>query len=243
MTDLLSPGDAPPAGPPSAPRPRVRAGEPAPPGSFDGRARAFREDRERRRAAQRERIGVFVVVVIIVIGVVTILTARPYSPTSANSFPSPGPTITVKLGTPSLENLTCGAGGTAYTEKILWENASQPVTTGDVNFRVYEIWDGDYVRVQTVVANVTASNVCAGSPPNPSTLAWYMAMSGSNGAYVLAYTATNGWVSLTTGPANTPIENGSALTFVFGVSLAGTGRGIAVVGFANGSPIRGTVPL
>jgi hypothetical protein len=39
------------------------------------------------------------------------------------------------------------------------------------------------------------------------------------------------------------IENGSALVLVTSMSLAGTGRGFAVVGYSGGSPIRGTVPL
>lgn len=227
---------------PGASRP-PRAGEPAPPGSFDGRARSFRERQEKRRSARRERIGQLLVVLIVVLGVYAVVTARPYNPSSTSSLPTPGPPITVSLGTPVASTVTCGAGGTAYAERIVWENSTAPVTTGDITVRVYEIYDGDFVPDQGVVANVTPSNLCAGSPPSSPPPLWYVVMAAPNGTTLLSYTVTQGWTSVTSGPWNFQIENGSAMTVVTGVSLAGTGHGFAVVGFAGGSPIRGSVPL
>jgi len=220
-----------------------RAGEPAPPGTFDGRARAFRERQVQRRSVRRERIGQLLVAAIIVLGVYAIVTARPYSPTSGSSNPNPGPPVTVTFAAPSVSQLSCTGGGTGFVEKVVWSNASAAVTAGDVSPRVYEIFDGDIVSDLGVTANVTSSNLCAGSPPNPSTPAWYVVLTAPNGTIVLSYTVAQGWASVTHGAWNIPIENGSALTVVTGMSVADRGFGLSVVGFANGAPIRGSVPL
>ncbi|MGA7476802.1 MAG: hypothetical protein WBW47_06240 [Thermoplasmata archaeon] len=220
-----------------------RAGAPAPPGSFDGRARSFRQEQAMRRSVRRERIGTFLVVVILALGVYTILTARPYSPSSRDNFPTPGPPIIVTMGTPTgATPLNCSAGGTAYVERIPWTSATQPVATGDINLRVYEIWDGDYILDPNAVANVTPLNVCAGSPPSLSAL-WYAVLASPNGTNLLTYTVNHPWTAVTPGPGNVVIENGSVLTLVTSVSIADTGRGLLVVGYAGGSPIKGTVVL
>jgi len=222
---------------------RPRAGTPAPPGSFDGRARSFREEQTKRRSAQRERIGTFLVVIIIVLGVYTIVTARPYSASSRYQFPPLGPEIVVNLATPSgASPVTCTAGGTAYTERVPWTNSTQPVSTGDVSVRVYEIFDGDTIGDPNAVANVTSTNVCAGAPPD-STALWYAVLAAPNGTNLLTYTGGHQWTAVTTGPSDIQVENGSALILVTNVSLAGSGRGIAVLGLTGTSQIRGTVAL
>lgn len=219
-----------------------RAGMPAPAGSFDGRARSFREEQEKNRSAKRERIGVILVVAIIVLGVFAIVTARPFSPSSNGGLPTPGPPITVRFGAPSVSTVNCSAGGKAYVEQIPWTNSSEPITTGDINLRVYEIWDGDYIGDRNVVANATPSNLCAGSPPGPLSL-WYAVLQAPNGTNLLTYTVAQLWTSLSGGAWNIWVQDGFVLVLVTYVSLAGTGRGIAVYGHSGGSPIQGSIPL
>jgi len=233
--------------PPSAEDVEKSAGRPADGGAphpdpLEGRSRSFRERQARRKSARREHVGQLLVVVIIVLGIVTIVTARPQSSSSISGYPSPGPPIAVQFGTPSAGTLSCTGGGTAYTERIPWEGSTQQVTTGDVYVRVYEIWDGDYVGDPGAVANATPSNLCAGTPPDSNAL-WYVVLTAPNGTNLLTYTAASAWVSLTHEPWNIPIEGGFSLVLVTGESLAGTGRGFAVGGFANGSPINGAIPL
>jgi hypothetical protein len=210
--------------------------------STGGRSRRFREQEAERKSNRRQNVGVILVVVILVLGIYTIATARPYSASSHHTYPTPGPPISVQLGTPSVSTVPCAGGGTAYAEHIPWENASQTVTTGDVAVHVYEIFDGDYILDPGAVANATSSNVCAGAPPS-STSIWYAVLAAPNGTNLLGYTVANGWASVSGGPWNFDIENGSALVLVTHSSLANTGRGLAVTGFANGSPISGTVVL
>jgi len=237
------PSEPPPAGDREEANDRPRAGVPARPGSFEGRARSFRQEQARRRSARRERVGTFLVVVILALGVYTIVTARPYSPSSKNDSPTPGPPIDVNLGTPTgASAVTCSAGGTAYVERIPWMNSTQPVTTGDIEVHVYEIFDGDFIGDRNAVANVTPSNPCAGAPPDSKAL-WYAALATPNGTILLTYTVNHPWTAVTPGPWNIGIENGSVLVLVTYASLAGRGYGFAVVGYAGGSPIRGTVAL
>jgi hypothetical protein len=216
---------------------------PAPPGTYEGRARSFRETQSQRRSLRRERIGQIAVVAIIALGIYAIVSAHPFNPASNSGPPSPGPPIVVTFSSPVLGQVTCGNGGAAYTERVVWANASGLVTTGDVSPRVYEIFDGDIVSDIGVVANATSSNVCAGSPPNPSTIGWYIAMAAPNGTIEFTYTFGAGWTSLSHGPTIVPIENGTVLVVVTGASIAGRGFGLAVAGYSGGSPIRGTVPL
>jgi hypothetical protein len=233
--------------PPPTPKGEAAVGRsvgrpPVPPRSSEGRARSFREAQAQRRSARRERIGEIVVVGILVLAVFAIVTARPYTPSSLYEFPSPGPPIAVHLGSPTVSTISCTAGGTAHAERIPWTNSTLPVTTGDINLRVYEIWDGDIISDPGVVANATPSNLCAGGPPD-STALWYAVFSAPNGTNLLTYTSDNGWVSLTHGPWNFGIANGSAVTLVTGIPVAGTGRGLEVVGSEDGSSIKGITPL
>jgi hypothetical protein len=221
----------------------TRAGEPAPPGTFDGRARAFRERETERRSRRRERVGQLVVVAIILLGVYAIVSARPFTPTNGSGQPPPGPPIVVKFTTPVLGQVTCGAGGTAYTERLVWTNTTRTVNTGDVALRVYELFDGDVLNDRGIIPNATASNVCAGSPPNPETLAWYAVVSSPNDTVQLTYAFSPGWASVTSGDSNVPIENGTVITLVMGTSLAGRGYGFAVTGFVEGSAVTGSVVL
>lgn len=245
--DPQTPGPA--AGPPPGldtrrPAGFPRAGEPAPPGTFDGRARSFRETQSQRRSLRRERLGQVVVVAIILLGIYAIVSARPFNPSSGSGHPTPGPPIRVTLATPVLGQTPCGGGGTAYTERVVWTSASASVTTGDVSPRVYELFDGDIVNDIGVVANATSSSLCAGSPPNGAPLvSWYVVLTDPNGTNLLTYTFSAGWTSVTHGAWNFAIENGSAMVVVTKTSVAGMGFGFAVVGFSSGSAIRGSVPL
>jgi len=227
---------------PAVREPPTRAGVPAPPGAFDGRAHAFRESQTRKRAAQRERIGVIVVVALIVLGFYTLATARPYTTSPGSNFPTPGPQINVYFGTPSTTTLTCAGGGTAYAERVPWANTSEPVTTGDINLRLYEIWDRDFISDPNVVANATPTNLCAGATPSPIAL-WYAVLASPNGTNLLTFTVANDWTALGHGAWNFVIENGSALFVIASSPLAGTGRGFAVYGYSGGSPIFGNIPL
>lgn len=225
------------------PAPPRRAGEPAPPGTFEGRAHAFREDQALHRSVRRERVGQLIVIAIIVLGVYALVVSRPFNPASNSGGNTPGPPITVALGSPVVRQITCGNGATAYAEKVLWANASAAIVAGDVTPRVYELFDGDLVPDSGVVANATSSNPCAGAPPPASTPAWYVVYSAPNGTIQLTYTVDQGWLSVTLGAWNIPIENGSALTVVTAGSIANHGFGLAVVGFVSDSQIKGSVPL
>jgi hypothetical protein len=222
----------------------TRAGEPAAPGAFAGRARAFRQEQTKRRTTRREHVVDVLLVIAIVVGAYVIVTEPPYSPNNGNTgvtTPS-GPPIVVHFGTPTESSVTCGAGGTAYTESIPWTNSTRPVATGEVYVRVYEIWDGDYIPDPNVVANATPTNLCAGSPPDASAL-WYVVLAAPNGTNLLTYTQANAWTSVSQGATNLVIQNDSALILVTASSLAGTGRGFEVIGFVGGSQISGSVPL
>jgi len=220
---------------------RPRAGTPTRPGTFDGRAHNFRKNQAQRRSARRGRLGELLVVAIIILGIYTIVTARPYS-SSNYSLPPSGPTITVNFGSPTVSTISCTAGGTANVERIPFANASQPIATGDVILRVSEIWDGDHIGDPGVVANATPSNVCAGAPPSATTV-WYVVLEARNGTNLLTYTEASAWTSISVGPSNLGIENGSTFILVSHASYAGTGRGFALVGTENGSVIRGVLPL
>jgi hypothetical protein len=184
-----------------------------------------------------------VAAVVLVLGVYTLATARPSNGVEGGGYSPPGPPILVDLSTPVVGTVTCSAGGTAYIEQMNWSSAAAPVTTGAVNLRLYEIWDGDYIPLVSVTANVTSSNLCAGSPPNPEKLGWYAVLKDPSGASVLTYTGAQGWSSIGSQSWDMPVQNGSSLVFVSGIPLHGTGRGFLVVGFFDGSPVKGSVPL
>lgn len=214
---------------------------PAAPGAFDGRARSFRERQIDRRRSRRERAVDVLAVGIVLLAVYAVATARPYS-SPQTSVPKSGPSVGVNFGTPSVTTLACTAGGIAYAESIPWVGSSRPVNTGQVVVHVSEIWDGDYIPDSGAVANATPSNLCAGAAPASKT-AWYVVLQAPNGTNLLTFTVAQEWVSLSHGTADILVENGSALILLTYQSLAGTGRGLSVVGEANGSVIRGVTPL
>jgi len=219
-------------------------GPPSPSGPGRG-ARAFRKRQEEKRSELLDRAGVVIVLVILALGVIAIVTAQPYSPTGSALFPKPGPTITVQLGAAGSGSVTCGNGATGYLDRVPFLGSTQPITTGDVNLRVYEVWDGDNIPALGVVANVSPTSMCAGSPPavGPSTLDWYVVLTSPNGTILLSYTVAAGWTAIGSGSSNIVFPTGSELTVVTGTTIASTGRGLAVLGFAKGSPIQGSVTL
>lgn len=222
-----------------------RSSPSGPPGSssrFDGRARAFREKQERHRSVRREQTGQLLVVAIIILGIYAILSARPYIPGSGPVFPSPGPPITVTFGTPVASSVNCTTGGAAYIERVPWQNSTQPVLTGEVSLRFVEIWDGDYIPDIYAAPNVSASNLCGGPPPT-SLMSWYIVLTTGNGTILLLYSVAGGWTSPSHAAWNIPLQRGFDLVFITGTPVAETGRGLSVIGFSGGSPIRGSVPL
>ena len=125
-----------------------------------------------------KRVGQLVSILVILLGIYALTTARPYSGPAGGGIPNststaPGPPIAVQFGTPSVRNVSCAGGGTAYAERIPWVNSSSPLTTKSVWPIVYEIWDGDYIGDPNAAASATPTNVCAGSAPG-SIWAWYV---------------------------------------------------------------------
>jgi hypothetical protein len=153
----------------------------------------------------------------------------------------------VDFGTPTVTNVPCGDGGSAYAERIPWVNSSEPIQTGDINLRVYEIWDGDWIGDTGVVANVTPSDLCAGPAPGSVSaglvIDWYAVLSGPNGTNLMSYTDAHPWTPVGASASSVWIENGSAFIVVTNPAITQTGRGFAVFGFENGSAISGTTPL
>jgi hypothetical protein len=234
------------AAPPTPAAPPTRAGVPAPPGSSAGRARSFRRNRDDSRTSRRERVVEVVLLAAVLIGAYTVATERPgellagYG--TGGSQTPPGPPIFVHFGTPSVSTVTCGGGGTAYVERIPWTNSTEPVPTGVLYVRVFEIWDGDFIPDSGAVANATATNPCNGTPPDASAL-WYLVLAAPNGTNLLTYTEAAEWTSVSGGPTHLDVANGSALLLVTSMSLAGTGRGLELVGYVGNSPISGSVAL
>jgi hypothetical protein len=227
--------------PPSPREPSDAPAGPAVPAVRKSRAHAFRERETQRRSLRNERVGVVLVVVIILLGVYVIVSARPFTP-SNNPAPKPGPPITVQLGTPTIATIPCASGGSAYAERIPFLNSSQPFTTGDVNARLTEIWDGDFIPDPNVVANATPSTLCGGPPPDASSL-WYVVLLAPNGTNLVTYTNAERWVSVVNGTSNLVIGNNSTFVLITYASYAGSGRGFAIVGYENGSLIHATIPL
>lgn len=250
MTATETSAPMPPSGASADPTPGValpeatpRAGEPAPPGSSEGRARSFRERETRRRSRRRELVGQLLVVAIIILGIYAIVSARPFVPSSGPGPPAPGPPITVNLTSPVVGQVTCGNGGTAYTERVGWANSTAPVSTNEVSPRVYELFDGDIIVDNGVTANVSSTSLCAGDPPSGEPISWYVVLCAPNGTIELSYTFDQGWVSVDHGSVDFPIADLSSLVVVVDPEIADRGYGLAVVGEANGSSIHGAVPI
>jgi hypothetical protein len=240
-----SPSGASPAGGAGGPPGPPRAGAPVRPGRFRGRARSFRQDLAKRRDARRDRVANVVLAALLVVGALAIVTEKPGFLALSNrpgGSTGPGPPIVVTFGTPTVSAVSCAGGGTAYAERVPWTNSTQPLTTAEVFVRLYEIWDGDNIGDPGAVANATPSNVCAGSPPDPTAL-WYVVLAAPNGTNLLTYTEADSWVSVAHGSTTLEIEAGSTLVVVTYDSLAGTGRGLEVAGFAGTSAISGSVAL
>jgi hypothetical protein len=244
--DTSAPGagtaETPANGAPGGPGVAPRAGEPAPPGTSAGRTRSFREGQAQRQSITRERLGVWLVVVILVAAVLTLALVHPSSSSNPYQFPPPAPTIAVHLGLPVTSSVACGSGATASTERIPWTGSTQPLSSGNIVVRLYEIADGDVIGDPTAVANATPSSSCAGAPPD-GPASWYVVLAAPGGTNLLTYTVDAGWSSVMHGPTNVTVENGSSLTLVTNESWAGTGRALGVYGFVNDTSVSGSVPL
>ena len=225
------------------PEPSPAAAPPVAARAAGGRARAFRRAETERRRGRRERYADVVLLAVAVVAAVLIVTTPPNSLLSGNgSSGSPGPPVRVNFGSVSVSAVPCAAGGTAYAERIPWTNASRSVTTTDIDLEVYAIFDGDNIGRGNPVANATPTNVCAGSPPDPTAL-WYVVLQAPNGTNVLTYTIADSWAGIAGGPSELAIANDSTLVLVSNSSLAGTGRGLKLVGFVGEDTVEGAVVL
>lgn len=211
--------------------------------SGPSRARAYRTAREQ-RSQRRHDLAVIVVAIVVVLASVYVLAdARSIESSLAGGGVGPTPPpITVTFGTPSISSISCGDGGSVYAERIGWVNASEPLTTGEVVPRVYEIADGDFVNDPGSTPNVTASNLCAGATPTTPSR-WYAVLVDPSGANTLSYTVAGGWAAVGSGPTNIAILDDSALVVVMNPSLSGGGYGLRIVGFSNGAEVQGSIVL
>jgi hypothetical protein len=217
------------------------------PGAARSRAQAFRHEHALRQTHRTYRTTNVVLVALIVVGAYAIVTEHPghlvSTLRSLEATPGPGPPIVVTFGTPTESTVNCTGGGTAAVESIPWNRSTETLATGEVLVRLYEIWDGDNIADPGAVANATPSNLCAGTPPNPSAL-WYIVFAAPNGTNLLTYTEANSWSSVVAGgSSDLKIYDGSNLVVVSYDSLANTGRGLELVGFVGDSQITGSVPL
>jgi len=219
-----------------------RAGQPAAPGTYAGRARLFRRAQAERRTDRRDRVWTVFVVFVIGLGVFVVVTATPYSPLGYNGLPKPGPVITVTLASPVVSSISCGSGGTAISEEIGFVSSSKPVATGELVLRLYEIWDGDYIGDPNAVANASATNACEGAPPTTGAL-WYVVLTAPKGTNALTFTGKDLWQPIGGSPTNLTLRGGYTFVVITAYSLSGTGRGFGVEGYEAGSRIQGSVPL
>jgi hypothetical protein len=219
------------------PRPAHR---PAPPRVG---AQEFRTTRAEHRRDRTDSMVAAVAVVVLVVAAYAVLTARPVAPgTGPPDANSDAPAIVVRLGTPLAAVVNCTGGGNVTTERVPWINESQPITTGDADPRITELFDGDFVSDPHAAANVNATSVCTGSVPDP-TSRWYAALESPNGTNVLSYTVAGGWQTVGGGAWNVLIPDGSNLTIVENPSLVQIGYSLNIIGFANGAAITGAVTL
>ena len=187
----------------------------ASPESFvEGATSRFRKDKRRRRVRWTIAVGGVVLIVI----AAYIVFIPPISP-SRSSPGSPFAGVDVHLGNSSLDVVTCGTGTSVIGERVPWIYATTRVTTAQIVMLVSDV-DGDILSDTGPAPDVTASNSCAGAPPEPRPLAgvgndfsWYVVLSNPNGTNVAFFTITQGWVLVPSGPS-TPltVANGSALT-------------------------------
>ncbi len=236
-------GPAPPEGAPGDVRP-APGGRPGGPGRFRGRAQAFRHEFAHRQTLRNNRVANVVLTALIIVGAYALVTERPGNllPGSTGSTPGAGTPVVVHLGAPSKSTVGCTGGGTAYAESVPWNGSTETLTTGEIVVRLYEVWDGDNIADPDAVANATATNLCAGSPPDATAL-WYVVLAAPNGTNLMTYTESGSWSAISGGSSNLEIDDGSFLVLVSYDSLAGTGRGLEVAGFAGTSEISGSVLL
>jgi hypothetical protein len=227
-------------------RGRPGPGEPARPGTFEGRASTFRQAEAVRRRARRERYVEVVLVAVILIGSYSIVAGRSDSTSIQGFMVAPiaaGPPILVHLISSATDSsVSCGGGGTAYVENITWFSSSQPLYSSEVFIGIYEIWDGDPIPDLLVVPNATASSVCAGTPPGSGSL-WYLVLAAPNGTNLLTYDQTSQWAPVGSGASDVLIASGSNLVLVSNTALSNTGRGLKLIGSVDGSQITGSVAL
>jgi len=206
-------------------------------------AREYRRRRDRRRGPYRLGAVSYIFLVVVTFAIYYGQSAfAPAAPPSVNgggtsSGGAPARVAYLSFGTPTVQNATCGDGTVFPTVVVPWESSRVPLSTHDIFLEIVELLDGDVSGGPAPAPFVTASNVCAGSPPTASPT-WYAVLQDPNGANVAYFSYSQAWVVLHPPPSSLPIANGSALIVVATPFLSGLSFGLCVVGGAGTAPIN-----
>jgi hypothetical protein len=241
-TTVPGPADAP---GPDAPDPDREHGPPqavdaGPLGATRSRAGEYRRRRNRRKAPWKWtaiEATIFVVVVVIVYLATAPPPAAPGSNPSGGG-PSGSPPIQLGLSAPTIGNSSCGGQPTYSTEQFRLDSVPETVYTNQVTLLLVELGDGDVIASTTTPPDVTASSVCAGSPPTGS-LAWYAALVSPSGSVVTSFNYAQGWAPVPGAQFPAPITPGASLVLVLAQPIAGFGYGLEVTGVVGAPEVSG----
>jgi hypothetical protein len=219
----------------SVPRGSAEAATDAP----RSRAGAYRQRRVRKRTPFR-LLAAEIVVFLAVVGVIYLATApKPATPPSiapgGGNYPGQ---VRIALAPPAVANSSCGTAKSYTTEALRVNSTTIPLTTKEITLVVVELGDGDFINSASTPPVVTATDVCVNTPPSGG-LSWYAVLIAPSGANLASFTYSQGWAPVPGAPFPGPVDNGSALCFVFAQSIAGLGYGVYVQGVENGPLVSG----
>jgi hypothetical protein len=192
----------------------------------------YRRRRDRRERPRRRALFAAVVVGPVILAVYYGVHAPGPGALAAENPSLPLPHVyldSVTLGTPAVQNVTCGDGATVKTELVPWVNASVEPTTHQVFLEITELLDGDVDGGSAPNPTVTSSSVCAGAAPTV-TPSWYVVLRSPNGTNVAVFSYSSNWVILNQASSELGIANGSSLILVANPSLAGLTFGLCALG-------------
>lgn len=214
------------------------AGDPAA-GTPSSRAGAYRQRRAKKRTPLR-LLAAEAVVFLAVVGVIYLVTApKPAPPPSiapgGGNYPGQ---IRIALAPPVVASTACGTSKNYSTEQLRVNSTSIPLTTKELTLVVVELGDGDFIDSASTTPMVTAGAVCVSTPPLGG-LSWYAVLVAPSGANLASFTYSQGWAPVAGAPFPGPVDNGSALCFVFAQSVAGFGYGVYLQGVIGGPIVSG----